>query len=57
MAEIKTFDNVCKKSNTIRDMLLPKVSELRVACDEAETLTESEYWLYPAYSDLLFGIK
>ena len=25
--------------------------------DEAETLTAREYWPYPTYGDLLFGVK
>ena len=35
---------------------LPKMSELRAACDEAETLTAKSYWPFPTYSDLLFGV-
>ena len=41
----------------IRDSVLTKMGELRVAVDEAETLTSKEYWPYPSYADLLFGVK
>jgi len=41
----------------IRDLLLDKMGELRIACDEAETLTAKKYWPFPTYGSLLFGIK
>jgi len=41
----------------IRDTVLAKMSELRLACDEAETLTDRSYWPFPTYGDLLFAIK
>ena len=44
-------------TNAIRDTILGRMSELRVACDEAETLTAKKYWPYPTYGDLLFGVK
>jgi glutamine synthetase len=33
------------------------MAELRVVCDEAETVTAEKYWPFPTYSDLLFGVK
>ena len=45
------------ESALIRDMVLAKMSELRVPCDEAETLTAKKYWPFPTYGDLLFGVK
>ena len=45
------------EAGLIRDTLLPKMSELRVPCDEAETLTAKKYWPFPTYADLLFGTK
>ncbi len=44
------------ESYMIRDNVLAKMSELRVACDEAETLTAKSYWPFPTYGDLLFGV-
>lgn len=41
----------------IRDVILDKMGELRVACDEAETLTAKKYWPFPTYGNLLFGVK
>ena len=50
-------DNVVAESAAIRDVLLAKMDELRVACDEAETMTAKQYWPFPTYGDLLFGVK
>ena len=33
------------------------MNEIRAAVDEAETVTSAEYWPYPSYGDLLFGVK
>ena len=41
----------------IRDTVLPKMSELRLACDEAETLTAKKYWPFPSYGEMLFSIQ
>ena len=40
----------------IRDRVLPLMNELRLACDEAETITAKSYWPFPSYADLLFRI-
>ena len=45
------------ESAQIRDTVLVKMSELRVACDEAETITAKDFWPFPTYADLLFGVK
>ena len=40
---------------------LPQVEatmeRLRAAVDELETITDSRYWPYPSYTDLLFSVK
>ena len=50
-------DDIEAKSAMIRDTVLGLMGELRLACDEAETLTAKSYWPMPTYSDLLFGVK
>ena len=40
----------------IRDELLQKMAELRTPCDKAETRTAADYWPFPTYGDLLFGV-
>ena len=54
---VKQHDNVIDESAVIRDTLLVKMNELRVPCDEAETLTAKKYWPFPTYGDLLFGVR
>ena len=58
-AEISLQDaeDIIAESVMIRDNVLPKMGELRVACDEAETLTEKSYWPFPTYSDILFSVR
>ncbi|MGI6280056.1 MAG: glutamine synthetase III [Acutalibacteraceae bacterium] len=50
-------EDIFAESAMIRDDVLANMSELRVACDEAETLTAKSYWPFPSYSDLLFSVK
>ena len=49
--------DIGKESAAIRDTVLPKMGELRLACDEAETLTAKKYWPFPTYGDLLFSVR
>ena len=50
-------EDIGSEAAMIRDLVLTKMGELRVACDEAETLTAKSYWPFPTYADLLFGVK
>ena len=40
----------------IRDTVLGRMTALRKLCDEAETVTAADYWPFPTYGDLLFGV-
>ena len=40
----------------IRDTVLGRMAALRKLCDEAETVTAADYWPFPTYGDLLFGV-
>ena len=53
----RTITDVTEASVMIRDVILHKMAELRVPCDEAETLTAEKYWPFPTYGDLLFGVR
>ena len=57
LVKLSAFDDTINESEYIRDEILAKMGQLRVVCDEAETLTGSEYWPFPTYSDLLFGVR
>ena len=49
--------DIIEESAMIRDSVLPKMCELRLACDEAETLTAKKYWPFPTYGDILFSVR
>ena len=54
---LRDADDVIAESAMIRDSVLPKMCELRVACDEAETITARSYWPFPTYADILFSVR
>ena len=57
LVRLKAVPDVTDAAYVIRDVVLQKMAELRVVCDEAETLTAAEYWPFPTYGDLLFGVR
>ena len=57
LCKLSDSANVEQEGYMIRDELLPKMSELRVACDEAEVITAEKYWPFPTYGELLFGVR
>ena len=57
LIELNKAADVIAESEMVRDTVLPAMNELRIPCDEAETLTSKEYWPFPSYGDLLFGVK
>ena len=57
LVKYNTIKDITEASEAIRDDVLPKMSVLRIACDEAETITAESYWPFPTYGDLLFGVK
>ena len=54
---LHTAEDIGAEADAIRDIILVKMSELRLACDEAETITAKKYWPFPTYGDLLFGVR
>ena len=57
MVKLDTMSDFAEEAAFIRDQIIPKMSELRVVADEAETLTAANYWPFPTYGELLFGVK
>ncbi len=39
-----------------KDVIISKMDEIRVTVDSMEVLTDRNYWPYPSYADLLFGL-
>lgn len=57
LIDLKGIEDIGEQANAIRDIVLIKMNELRLACDEAEVITAKKYWPFPTYGDLLFGVK
>ena len=57
LLKVAEVEDIVKESAMIRDKILPAMAELRVPCDNAEIMTAREYWPFPTYADLLFGVK
>ena len=55
--DLANAGDIKREAELIRDVVLPKMGELRLPCDEAETLTARKYWPFPTYGDLLFGVR
>ena len=55
LASLATIGDVTELAESIRDLLLPKMAELRAAADEAECLTAKDFWPFPTYGEILFG--
>ena len=48
------IDNIAKLKP---DVVFVAMSEVRIVSDELETVTSAEYWPYPSYGELLFGVR
>lgn len=57
-AELKADEfEMLEKANYFHDEVIPKMNELRLVCDELETMTSADYWPFPGYGELLFSVK
>ncbi|MBQ7573691.1 MAG: glutamine synthetase III [Clostridia bacterium] len=54
---VSVASDIIDEGYMIRDTLLPKMSDLREPCDEAEMITAKKFWPFPTYGDLLFGVR
>ena len=52
---LDTLHDLTEEAAFIRDEIIPAMSQLRAAADEAET--PAGCWPFPTYGDLLFGVK
>ncbi len=55
--KLQDAEDIVKESVMIRDGILSEMCALRVACDEAETVTDKSYWPFPSYADILFSVR
>ena len=56
LIELQDVKDIVAQSYQIRDTVLTRMQELRIACDEAETVTAKKYWPFPTYTDLLYRV-
>jgi glutamine synthetase len=52
--EVEEIDEVFKKAETVRDVLLPLLSQVRKSVDGLELLIDDNRWPLPKYSELLW---
>ncbi len=57
LIKLQDAEGIISESVMIRDDVLSEMCGLRVACDEAETLTAKSYWPFPSYADILFSVR
>ncbi len=57
VSQLKAEENITVASHVIRDKVIAQMAELRIPCDEAETVVAKAYWPMPTYEDLLFSVK
>ncbi len=52
---VDSASDVASRAFAFKDSVLPVMDELRTYVDKAETMTASDMWPYPTYSELLFS--
>ena len=57
IAGFKTICDVTEGADFIRDEMISRMTVLRAAADEAETLTAESAWPFPTYGDLMFSVR
>ena len=57
IAGFKTICDVTEGAEFIRDEMISRMTALRAAADEAETLTAESVWPFPTYGDLMFSVR
>jgi glutamine synthetase len=57
--DLKAIDkhDIKPASQSMAHTVIPDMEGIRAVVDEMETITSSEYWPYPTYFDILYGVK
>jgi glutamine synthetase len=57
--DLKAIDkhDIRPASQSMAHTVIPDMEAIRSVVDEMETITSSEYWPYPTYFDILYGVK
>ncbi|MCR5774775.1 MAG: glutamine synthetase III [Lachnospiraceae bacterium] len=56
LEDLKSFDDIIKTSESVRDVVIPRMETLRKYVDEAETVSSEKCWPFPSYGKLLFSV-
>ncbi len=56
LEELKSYDDIIKTSEAVRDNVITKMDKLRSFVDEAEMLSSEKCWPFPSYGKLLFSV-
>ncbi len=51
------INDIQEQAEYFRNTIFTEMNSLRRDVDDAETITASEFWPYPSYGELLFGIR
>ncbi len=57
LSELDGLNDIAQEAAFTRDEIIPAMRELRLAADEAETLSAASCWPFPTCGDLLFGVN
>ena len=57
LMEVHELSSLEAQAMFYREHVFAAMNELRIGADELETLTSAEYWPFPTYGDLLFGVR
>ena len=56
LSQTKSIPDVTARSVYYKDEILTKMQALREAADALENIVSADYWPFPTYGDLLFGV-
>ena len=57
ISSVKGISDSLAAAKAFESDVIPKMQSLRATVDSAECITASEFWPYPTYGDLLFGVR
>jgi len=53
----KKIEDAQKLAEYYKDVIIPRMDKIRDSADKIEVMTDRNYWPYPSYADLLFGVR
>ncbi len=57
VSKAKNITDAPKLANYYKDTVIPAMNDLRKVADELETIVGEDYWPFPTYEKLLFGVN